>query len=220
MYKLSIFFIFISQTLFAQEHLEPANGYFSSYKFQNKYYPLVRKYLLDDFKNSPLARVTILPSFLPEYVVSVDSSKKEYFIICRIFNKQIWSNQDNKNFESEVQKIEFKVKIEVELATLLNKLFFELTSQTRFPKFEYIEFNGGKRRVPSRIGTDGTTYIFSVFQNGFGTRSGQTWSPNKNTLMAELIGIAELMVLVAKQQETENELYSKSEKLYNKIKNE
>ncbi len=220
MYKLLIFFVFTSQILFAQEHLEPANDYFSSYTFQNKYYPLVRKYLHDDFSDSPLARVTILPSFLPEYIVSVDSSKKEFFIIYRIFNKQIWSNQDNKNFESEVQKIEFKVKIDVKLATLLNKLFFEATSQTRYPKFEYIEFKGQEVRVSSRAGFDGTSYVFSVFQQGFGTRSGQTWSPNKNTLMAELVGIAELMVLVARQQENESKLYDQSEKLYKKIKNE
>ncbi len=213
--------VVFGQAAFGQEHLVPANDYYSAYQYQHRYYSLVRQRLIGDLNERVVARVIVLPSFEPEYVVTVDSSRKGYFLLYRTFEKSIWYAQnkvvsDSMITDNVLGKVEFRKSISEKLAKLLNVLFFDLASKARYPDFVYETFRGKKTRMIS-IGTDGTTYNFMAFGSGFGIRCGETWSPKTGSLMDELVKVSDLMVSVAQEGSPESRLQEAAEALHNKI---
>lgn len=214
-YFLSLFMI-ISQVAKAQEHLEPVNGYLTSYNFQNESYSLKRVHLLDGYDDNPLARVFVLASFSPEKVISVDKVKDTYVLSTRTFTRQLETIKQNKN--AKVERIESKKEIDKKLAILLGEIFFRVINETKYPKVEYRIINGKEARLVGRLGFDGETYIFSTFQNGFGIRAGQIWSPDSGTAMAELVAFSVEMEQVATGAKSESELLEIAEKYYAKVK--
>ena len=199
------------------DHLQPVTDYFSAYQFQDEYYSSIRRYLLDSLKDSPVARVIVQPSFTVEYVVSVDSVDKTYFLRYSRMNKSIWSTKQKESLRA----ITTKTIISEPLAKALNKLFIEAVVQTRYPKRIFIRGLDGEEFETMSIGTDGTSYVFTTFGYGHGVRSGKTWSPREGSLMNELVNISNALVKLASdttnREVSERTLLNQCQTLYKRI---
>ena len=202
---------------FSDDHLQPVANNYSAYRYQNEYDALIRRYLLDSLKDSPIARVVVRPSFSEEYVVSVDSSNGTCYLTYRRMNKSIWYKRQ----KDSLRAITTKIVIGRPLAQALNKLFFEACAQTRYPERRFFKGPNGEDFESLSIGTDGTTYVFMSFGYGHGVWSGQTWSPSKDTQMSALVDISNAMVKLAansnQQQADELDLLNRSQALYKRI---
>ena len=199
------------------DHLQPVTDYLSAYAYQDEYYSLIRRHLLDSLKNSLVARVIVKPSFTEEYVVSVDSANKTYFLKYSRMNKSIWYTKQKKSLRA----ITIKTTIGEPLAQTLNKLFFEAVTQTKYPKRIFIKGPNGEEFEELSIGADGTTYVFVAFGNGHGVRSGQTWSPRQGSPMNELVNITgalvELVTDKTNRKGRESALIVQCQTLYKRI---
>ena len=177
---LTILIFSITDVVGQVDHLEPSDGIFDTYDFQFEYYSKIRTILFNGLSDSPSARFLVRPSFSPENVLDVqfDEDNKKYFLIYRICDKMIWSNDK----PEKITLKEFKKEIEKESAELIQSLFLKYIKQTRYPAEE-------------RLGDDGVTYVFSV--NDFGMKAGKTWSPPKGTKMQQLVDISQELISLA-----------------------
>lgn len=154
----------------------PEEGYFSSYQHHDEYYGRIRHVLLDSLASQFAVRIVVVPSFSPEYMLSIEPGKtrSEFVLIHRMVSRSIWSEQFNqKNYET-IRVNERRKNIPQPLAPDLIKLFGMAVNQTRFPE-------------QRSLGTDGTNYYVVV--NNFGLRGGYTWSPRRGSLMEKLVAI-------------------------------
>ena len=171
---------FAGQAQQRDDHLLPAKGLLAGYSFQDKYYPKVRETLCAGLDLNPVARLVVLPSFQPEYVLSIDQKGNKYFLIYNQAQKSIWSAlqaQGSPKVEVEAKSVE----ISKETATMVGDLFNTALDQVRYPA------------PVMSIRGDGTTYTFIAFRAGNGIRAGETWSPSAKTKMATLVAVAEGM---------------------------
>ena len=217
--------LFLSSKVLAQarlgqlrdDHLQPVTNYFSAYHYQDEYYSSIRRYLLDSLRNSPVARVIVQPSFSVEYVVSVDSVNKTYFLRYSRMNKSIWSTKQKESLRA----ITTKTTIGEPLAKALNKLFFKALAQTRYPKRVFLKGLNGEEFEDISVGTDGTTYVFTAFGYGRGVRSGETWSPREGSFMNELVNISNALITLTantmNREVGERTLLDQCQTLYKRI---
>lgn len=165
-------------TAYAKEagtHLEPADGYLSSYPHSHAYLSAVRTILVRNAIESPAAMVT-LPSFQPESVVFTEPKNDQVRIVLAFATKQIWSTPKNEDITVTQKERPIKARI----ADQIGAAFALATSQTRYSK-------------ENTSGLDGTTYHFSSFVVGTGLRAGETWSPDAETVCGMLVSLGEHM---------------------------
>lgn len=171
--------LFLGWTGYAQDdHLMPERGYFSSYPFQNAYYSQIRHILLDSLSDRFVVRIVVVPSFSPEYVLSIKqgNTNSAFVLVHRTASRSIWSEQFRaKNYET-IRVNEQRKNLPQPLASHLIKLFGLAVNQTRYPE-------------QRSLGTDGTNYYVTV--DNFGWRGGYTWSPRQGSLMDKLVSIVE-----------------------------
>lgn len=199
-----------SQAQQKDDHLLPATGLLSGYPFQDKYYPEVRETLYAGLDLNPVARLVVLPSFQPEYVLSIDQKGNKYFLIHNQAQKSIWSAsqaQGSPKVEVEAKSVE----ISKETATTVGELFNTALDQVRYPA------------PVMSIRGDGTTYTFIAFRAGNGIRAGETWSPSVKTKMATLVAVAESLKELAAtptNQQLEQELLRQAKQLTTELRAE
>lgn len=158
------------------EHLTPVGGHFSSVAHQNEYYPKVRAVLYSGLVDNALAQLVVLPSFKPEYALSIERQDQRYYLLYNVAQRSIWGALQAK--QGPPVAVESKrVEIGEALATAVAALWNTAIGQVRYP-------------APTvTIRGDGTTYMFSTFQASVGLRAGQTWTPPATTPMASLVDI-------------------------------
>ncbi|WBA44367.1 hypothetical protein [Hymenobacter canadensis] len=169
-----------------KDHLVPTEGIFTSYSHEQAYYSRVGDVLLAGLTDSPLARVVVLPSFSPEYVLSLEQRAAKYYLTYRICQTRVWSNYE-KTPAIRIQVNTTTVELSKPAALLVAKAFKQAIAKTRYP-------------APSKYhdnGSDGTSYHFSHFQLGIGLRGGQTWSPEKGSKMSDLVALTTTLNKVA-----------------------
>ena len=194
-------------------HLEPVRGIYDIYDYQFKYYSQVRKILFNGL-TEPQIRFLMMPSFYPENVLDIefDGSKNKYYIIYHICEEIIWYNRDNLE---NIKVIKFKSEIDEESVKLIKSLFGIAIAQSKFPPT--VEEGG-----PFTIGTDGTTYYFTINEYGYGIKSGQIWSPKDGTKMGKLVAIGEELIELATSKKEivkiDEKLQQKIEKLIDELK--
>jgi len=164
------------------DHLKPADGFFSLYDFQAEYYAHLREKLFNGLSDSYIVRLVTLPSFNPENVLQIeeDHSTGKRYCVYHICEPMLWSKKEQWK-DVEVKK--FRKELERESSELFYKLYELAISQA-----SYFEEDG--------VMLDGTRYFLStgLRQN----RTGMVVSPPKNSRMAELIAVSEeLIKLVA-----------------------
>jgi hypothetical protein len=160
--------------------LQPSKGYFTSYAHQRAYYPRLRDVLGAGLTDSPLAQVVVLPSFTPEYLLSLEERGAKYYLTYRICETSMWATLQEKG--QSLPSVSVKtttVELSPPAAMAVVKVFRQAILQTHYPK----------PTENSMLRFDGTTCEFSCFQNGVGLQGGQTWSPRIGTNMSDLVAV-------------------------------
>jgi len=176
MKKLIFVLVFYGLTLYSYaqtDNLQPEKGIFSGYSFMDQYYIAVKKVLYDRLPLNTDLRIVVLPSFSPEYLISLDTKGSKTYLTYRIAKQQIW--QDPKP-NDRVKFNNYRIEFDPVLTKKIHELFVLAISQAKFDN------------LPD--GLDGTTYIFTTFKFGYGIIGGQTWSPETEKLSG-LVAIAE-----------------------------
>lgn len=191
------------------DYLKPDFSTLTDFDFSSDYKTQIRKKLLFDLSDFPIARILVCPSFEPEFAVSIetklDKNRKEYdesktYLILRTCYPSIWNSYLNKDNSSIVSTKE--ILIDSVFSQVLESLFKSALSKARFS-------------LEPTDGVDGTNYYFMSSIEFEGVLCGYTWSPDSGTRMNEL---CEITVLLRKYCETndvkvKNEIINKSNKL-------
>ncbi|MBO0949993.1 hypothetical protein [Fibrella forsythiae] len=203
----------------AQDHLTPAEGYFSRAAQDDKYYSLIQNRLLKGLSAWPLAKVVVLPSFEEEYVVTVDSVKGSYYVMVRSMENDLWSIRNDSARVQTAKYLETRRRIKPDLAKELNRLFFDAVSQTRYPPIKYDTLDNGQLETMTVTIADGVRYHFTAYGSGFGVRGGETHSPEEGSLMGQLVALTGRMVTIAEgnTKESEQTLKQAAQALHRKL---
>jgi len=174
-----LIFIFALSGLFLysnaqSDNLQPEKGLFSGYNpLHDSYYLAVKKVLFDSLSLHTDLRVIVMPSFSPEYLISLDTKEGKTTLSYRIAKQQIWQIPKPND---QIKFNNYQIEFDPSLTQKIHELFVLAISQARFES------------LPD--GLDGTTYVFMTYENGYGLISGQTWSPRTEKLSG-LVTIAE-----------------------------
>ena len=174
-------FLPLKECIAQSDHLESSNSIFDIYDFQFEYYSYVRNILFDGMTDMPEIRFLALPSFSPEYVVSIEKDEDEnHYLVYHIGKESIWYSE--KKDKIKVEKV--KREIGSESAALIKELFIEALKDTR-------QVEGMNQ------GLDGVNYFFSV--SDWGPKTGTIWSPDDGTNMRELVNIGNELISIIKK---------------------
>jgi hypothetical protein len=179
-------------TASAQDHLEPERGGMNQIEEIWQYEKKLRAVLMKDAAPCYLARMVCLPSFEPEWMVTVAwedegedraDAPRTYFVEYAGVEKQLWPR---KKFRKVGVK-RMRANLDRETAEAVHEVWRRMLHAVRYPEED-------------RFGTDGEFYQFSrmvpLFNQGRpnvpgGFEEGQIWSPDDGSLTLELIAIGE-----------------------------
>jgi len=172
-----LFTIFYLNGFSQNDHLEPVEGYFDLHESSNKYYSNIKAILFKGLSEYPEIRYFVTPSFGTEYVLQIEHQRdsNKYYIVFNRAKQSIWGTKDKQSIEVKTSRKRISKK-DVEL---IKGLYTNAIKKTK-----YIEND--------LIGFDGSTYVFTAFD--FGLKTGQTWSPKRDTKMYELVQISEKLI--------------------------
>lgn len=166
----SILLLAFSFRLAAQiDYLEPVKP-FSTYKGElGEYYRSVFSLLNTGLQKQPYACFAVIPSFSPEYAMSVEKKNGRYYLISNTLSRTYWQA------EKGTVKVDTKsVAISASLYQSLGAIFRLVTEQVQ-------DLDG------STAGLDGVVYYFTSTDTKGKERMGRKWSPAKGTLMERLV---------------------------------
>ncbi|MGI4875533.1 MAG: hypothetical protein ACRYFX_30630 [Janthinobacterium lividum] len=147
----------------------------------------------------PLVQVTVMPSFEPEYLLSVAQTGMNYTLTYRKATKNLWHASPHKVLANvtfldphgntltppkprivpdSVQITTEQVLLQPRLAQALTDLFNVALAQTRYANNDLLRI-------------DGTTFTFIARNEQLVYRSGNTWSPRPGTHMAALVKLVD-----------------------------
>jgi hypothetical protein len=200
---LALFFLLTTLLCFGQkEHLEPAKD-FNQYEGVLKvYYDNVFPLLYNEFSQKPYARYTSMPSFSAEYAFSVEENDGKYYVISNNLSENYWYAKNKKS----VKIIANKTEINQDLYLKIGELFHLLAEQT-------------KKIEKDMFGLDGVTYYFATTDKNGEIRIGETWSPNKGTLLNKLVKVCDnLSSIGIKKNTSQTGILKEIETLINDLK--
>lgn len=176
----TLLILFISIHLSAQiDYLEPVKDLNSYTGELGEYYRNVFSLLNTSFQKKPVAQFVVLPSFSPEYAMSVEMKAGKYFLISNTLSQSYW--QAGKD----------KVKV-VSRSMPISKSFYQsLGELLRLVTGQIQDIDGHS------AGFDGSTYYFASTGANGKTMRGQKWSPSSGTLMERLVQICESSYLLS-----------------------
>lgn len=178
---ISLLFLAFSFCLSAQiDYLEPVKP-FSTYAGElGEYYRNVFSLLNTGFQRQPYARFVAIPSFSPEYAMSVEKKNGRCMLISNTLSRTYWQA------EKGTVKAETKsIAIDQSLYQSLGAIFRLVTSQIQ-------DLDG------STAGLDGVVYYFSSTDAKGKELMGRKWSPRKGTLMERLVLVCQSAYMLSK----------------------
>lgn len=183
------------------DYLDPV-GDFNKYKGElGEYYRDVFALLDTGFSSSPYARFTVIPSFSPEYAMSVEQRKGNYCLVSHILTCSYWQASKEK-----VGMVERVAPIGGALYRSLGELFRLVTDQ-----IQDVDGYAG--------GLDGTTYYFATSNQQGKVIKGKKWSPSASTLMGRLVLVCESSYLLIQGKDiTEASILDETEALIKDLK--
>ena len=170
----SLLILFLSFPLTAQiDYLEPAKS-LTAYKGElGEYYRNVFALLNTGFQTQSSVCYYVIPSFSPEYAMSVEKKNGQCFLISNTLSHTYWQS------EKGTVKVDKKmVGITPALYQSLGSIFRLVTNQIQ----DMDGFSGGM---------DGIVYYFASTDARGKTMMGRKWSPEKGTLMERLVQICQ-----------------------------
>ena len=178
-------FLFMTFFCFGQnDHLEPARDFNQYEGILKEYYDNVFPLLYSGFSEMPYARYTSMPSFSAEYAFSVEKVNEKNYIISNKFSENFWyagyDEEGNMVHEKRntVKITTIKTEINDDLYLIIGELFERLANQT-------------KVHEKNRRGLDGVSYYFTTMDKNGEIKIGETWSPNKGSLLDRLVEICD-----------------------------
>jgi len=181
-----------------KEHLEPAKAFNPDDSTQyGKYYSKIKEYndevntlLYSEFSQKPYARYTCIPAFRAEYAFSVERINGKNYVISNRFSEYYWYALVE-NRKDSVKLNTKKTEINNELYLKIGKLFELLTEQTKEKERIFTTLPDGTIMEQVEISCDGETYTFTTTDKNGEIRTGTTWSPRKNSMLARLVKICD-----------------------------
>ena len=171
-----------------KEHLEPAKDFNEYEGVLKEYYNNVFPLLYGSFSKKPYARYTSMPSFSAEYAFSVEKIGEQNYIISNKLSESFWyagfnkkGNINNKR-RNRVIVSTTKTEINNDLYLKIGELFELLANQTKVYEKDWLGF-------------DGVIYYFATTKINGEIKIGQTWSPNKGSLLDRLVKICDNLYL-------------------------
>ncbi|OON70080.1 hypothetical protein [Hymenobacter sp. CRA2] len=169
------------------DHLVPAPGYFSSYSYAPDYYARVQQTLLKGLADSPVLRIVVLPSFLPEYVISLEQQGQTYALQCVTARSSVWHALQTKA-PAPVIVARHTAAISPAAARAVAAAFNAAIDQTHYPS-----------PTDRRMVMDGVNYHFVSFRGGLGLREGTAHSPARGSNLALLVQLTDGLQQLALQ---------------------
>lgn len=173
-YLTLLIFILFPFWLTAQtDYLEPVRS-FSTYTGElGEYYRNVFPLLETGFQRRPYARLVVIPSFTPEYAMSVERRQGRYCLVSNTLSRTYW--QSDKNSVKVNSKTTF---IKQELYTTLGSIFRQVTTEVQ-------DLDG------TAAGLDGIVYYFYSTDARGNIIKGKKWSPDEGSLMERLVTVCQ-----------------------------
>lgn len=182
MKKIAAFLVLLifSFRLFAQiDYLEPVRP-FSQYTGEiGEYYRNVFSLLHTGFQKQPYACFTVIPSFSPEYSMSVEKRKGRCYLISNTLSRTYW------------QADKGTVKVSTHSIAISQSLYQSLGAVFRLATDQIQDLDG------TTAGLDGIAYYFSSTDTKGVVTMGRKWLPKKETLMGRLVLICESAYLLS-----------------------
>lgn len=176
----SLLILFFSFRLAAQvDYLEPVKPV-TSYKGElGEYYRNVFSLLNTGFQQQPYARYVAIPSFSPEYSMSVEKKNGRCLLMSNTLSRTYWQSE-----KGTVKVNQKSVVISAALYQSLGTIFRIATTQIQ----DLDGFSGGM---------DGVVYYFASSDAKGKTMMGRKWSPDKGTLMERLVQVCQSAYLLS-----------------------
>lgn len=178
---LPLLLLLFSFRLSAQiDYLEPVRP-FSSYTGElGEYYRHVFSLLNTGFQQPPYARYSVIPSFSPEYAMSVEKKNGRYCLVSNTLTRMYWQSE-----KGTVEVDTKSVVISPSLYQSLGAVFRLVTSQIQ-------DLDGYS------AGLDGVVYYFAATDSKGREVMGRKWSPAKGTLMERLVQVCQSAYLLSR----------------------
>lgn len=161
------------------DYLEPVKGFSNDKGELGSYYRNVFSLLSKEFTPCPYARFSVLPSFAPEYAISIEARKGKEYLLSNTLSQSCWQAEKEK-----IKVITRTVAIGKPLYQSLGQLIQLVTSQIQ-------DLDG------SNSGFDGCTYYFAAADKAGKISMGKTWTPERETRMERLVQICESAYLLS-----------------------
>ena len=151
------------------DYLEPVKP-FSTYTGElGEYYRSVFSLLNTGFQKQPYARFAAIPSFSPEYAMSVEKKNGRCLLIANTLSRTYWQAEKG------------TVKVETKSVEISQSLYQSLGAIARLVTSQIQDLDG------STAGLDGVVYYFSSTDAKGKEMMGRKWSPMKGLLMERLV---------------------------------
>ena len=162
------------------DYLEPVKP-FSTYTGElGEYYRSVFSLLNTGFQKQPYARFAAIPSFSPEYAMSVEKRNGRYTLVSNTLSRTYWQAE-----KGTVTVDTKSVVISASLYQSLGAIFRLVTEQVQ-------DLDG------STAGLDGIVYFFSSTDAKGKEQMGRKWSPEKGTLMERLVLVCQSAYMLSR----------------------
>ena len=167
---ISLLLLTLSFRLSAQiDYLEPVKPFTTYTGELGEYYRNVFSLLNTGFQQHPYARFVTIPSFSPEYAMSVEKKNGRCLLIANTLSRTYWQAEKG------------TVKVETKSVEISQSLYQSLGAIARLVTSQIQDLDG------STAGLDGVVYYFSSTDAKGKEMMGRKWSPMKGTLMERLV---------------------------------
>ena len=185
--KKIVFFILLltlSFRLTAQiDYLEPVKPFTTYTGELGEYYRNVFSLLNTGFQQQPYARFVAIPSFSPEYAMSVEKKGGRYCLVSNTLSRTYWQAE-----KGTVTVDTRSVVISSSLYQSLGAIFRTVTSQVQ-------DLDG------STAGLDGVVYYFTSTDAKGTNQMGRKWSPKKGSLMDRLVLVCQSAYMLSRGED-------------------
>jgi hypothetical protein len=167
----------------AQDHLEPEEGSLAEYDFEFEFYLNIKKYLVRDTDSKYAARMICLPSFSPEWVITLREApdRGEWSLELNVAEEQFWTAKHH----DRIRITKKTLPIDKTIAEKISRVWLAMLRSVRYPS------------ASGDDAVDGVEYHFSRSMPPTGVLAGQIWSasedPPQSSLTERLIHIGNNM---------------------------
>ena len=160
-----------------KDHLEVPPHAFVTPGIINTYGISVQNILMKDANSRPYAGMVVLPSFEPEWMVTVAFPQNgwaevQYIVVDKI----IWANVNKDDIKQIIKKAQIPEDLAQEIKDVWTKMLFDV----------HYSRNPG-------LGLDGTVYYFIAFDEKAGPLIGTKWSPKEKSAAGQMVAIGDML---------------------------